>query len=329
MSHYSELNELYMEKAASPELLDAVRWRHNVQGMRDENLAMKENYLWTLDGHKAQYKQRQKVKKQAQKGVYDRIGYKRPPFPPQMDEVPVATNTQSPVKTPQQSVSENSTPSIKDRMREWKNNRRQVLQEKDNQRIDKEYRLQQAKKNPSFRADAPDPKTQDQSFWSAVRGNKPQGGDQSQTITPQTSVLANPNNQSSLGSRMLSWGKSHPAKAAGYGLAAATAVGAAAYGVHKMRQLKKKQEQEPQQSQYNQPMQHTASESLNELYMEKMASVDVQDAARSIPQGVQDDASMIEKIQESVKYTKKEDVPGGKSAPSKLVQRKNKERFKK
>ena len=66
---------------------------------------------------------------------------------------------------------------------------------------------------------------------------------------------------------------------------------------------------------------------LYELYIEKLAAIDVPDVAESIPEGVPDDASMLEKIQEAVKYTKKEDVPGGKSAPSKLVQRKNKERF--
>ena len=206
--------------------------------------------------------------------------------------------------------------------------RQQAKQEMDNQRIEKAHKLQQKLKNPSFKADAPDPKTQDQSLWSAIKGNKPQGGDKSQAINASTSVFANPNNQSSMGSRLLSWGKNNPKAAIGYGTAAAAGIGAAAYGIHKARQLKKKREQEKnQQSAYPQMMMRTAFEELDGLYLEKLASAEVEDVAESIPSGVQDDASMIEKIQESVKYTKKEDVPGGKSAPSRLVQRKNKERF--
>ena len=217
------------------------------------------------------------------------------------------TNTSQPVSTQQQ----------------------QAMQELDNQRIEKEYRLQQAKKNPSFRSDVPDPSTQNQSFWSAVKGNTPQGGDRNQVINEKTSVFANPNNQSSMGGRMLSWAKNNPRQAILGSAATAAGLGAAAYGIHKMRQLKKKQNEQAQQTQYNQPMYHTASEHLTAVYTEKLAASEVEDIATSIPQGVQDDASMIEKIQEAVKYTKKEDVPGGKSAPSKLVQRKNKERFKK
>jgi hypothetical protein len=176
-------------------------------------------------------------------------------------------------------------------------------------------------------ADTPNSNTQDQSFFAAVKGNRPKG-EQTQTITPETSVFANPNNQSNVGSRVLSWAKDNPKKAIA-GTAAATAgTLAAAYGIHKMIQAKK-EKREDEERRKKQVIIRTASSNLEELYMEKLAATEVPDASESIPRGVQDDASMIEKIQEAIKYTKKEDVPGGKSAPSKLVQRKNKERFKK
>lgn len=376
MSYYSQLNELYIEKVASPALQDAVRRATNTQAMREEQFGLNGDLMWSADGQKALRKQNRKTEKLKNSGVlHDPKKDIIPPSesrnsfasyraakqkaalsqssaptaqpavkadPQQTAQTSVTNNTQTVIPSAQPAAEADSQmaasqkTSFKDKLGEWNKQRaekkqlnltqkRQEMQRADNQRIDKEYRLQQALKNPSFKPDTVDPKTQDQSFWSAVRGNKPQSGDQNQTINPDTSVFANPNNQSGLGARMLSWGKSNPGKAIGYGTAAAAGVGLAAYGIHKARQAKKEEEQARQ----GQQMQHTASFELNAVYMEKAAATEVPDAAESIPKGVQDDASMMEKIQEAIKYTKKEDVPGGKSAPSRLVQRKNKERFKK
>lgn len=324
MSYYNELNELYMEKVASPELQFLVRDHKRYRDALDEKFMLNDIGNPRDGVLKNVYdKQNKQIDRQRRKGAYDKYRYGNAP-----------SQTSAP-------AIETKTQPLGDRVKAWNDQRierknqtkqldltqkRHEMQRLDNQRIDKEYRLQQAKKNPSFRRDTIDPKAQDQSFWAAVRGNKPQGGDRNQAITPSTSVFANPNNQSSLGARMLSWSKNNPGKAAiGAGLTTA-GVAAAAYGVHRAKQLKKRR-QEQQSQQIQDGMYRAASEELNVLYTEKLASADVEDIASHITDEVQDDASLIEKLQESAKYTKKEDVPGGKSSPSRLVQRKNKERF--
>ena len=334
MSYYNKLNEVYMEKIASPHLQYLVNSHRNYVNTRDENFGLKSDNMWTGDAKKMIDKKSPKISV--------KNGVDTNPNTSPLSQSPLKT-TQIPTQqqtTPQNQPTSVNNDSRRGRIQQWIDHKnevkqaklekkrlmqeRQEIQRADNQRIENEYKRQQALKNPNFKT-APDPNTQNQSFWSAVKGNKPQGGDKNQAITPSTSVLANPNNQSSLGARMLSWGKSNPGKIAiGTGLIAA-GTAAAVYNMNKA----KKEKQQKQNQQIQDGMYRTASEELYLLCMEKMASTDVDDIANHIVSDVQDEANNIEKLQESAKYTKKEDVPGGKSAPSRLVQRKNKERFRK
>ena len=354
--YYDELNKLYIEKIANPNTQYAVRTHRNYRNGLDEKFMIGSDSIWSDDAQNIIKKRASKTSAKNMLKSHEAVNNNHLTHKlrsnltePQTDFSPSAapqpqSSSQFKAAPSTQTTDTNNT-SVLDKVKQWRKDRadakqlnltqkRQEMQSLDNQRIDKEYRLQQAKKNPSFRPDTIDPKAQNQSFWAAVKGNKPQGGDRNQAITPNTSVFANPNNQSSLGARMLSWSKNNPGKAAiGAGLTTA-GVAAAAYGVHRAKQLKKNREQEKFQDAQNQPrsydgMYRVASEELNLLYAEKLASADVEDIANQIADGVQDDASSIEKLQESAKYTKKEEVPGGKSSPSRLVQRKNKERFRK
>ena len=152
---------------------------------------------------------------------------------------------------------------------------------------------------------------------------------QSQLDNQQPAQVANQNsNPQGLLNRGTSWVKNNPGKAA-LGATAIAGAAAAAYGIHKHNQ-KKKEEEQKRQSAYSQPMYHTASTYLDELVMEKQAASEVEDFATQIPeQIIPDEASMMERIVESVKYNKPQRTPGGKATPSKFVQRKNKERFRK
>lgn len=324
-----------MEKMASPELVNEVYGAMGRRRARQADFAAESRWLFDADGRKIIDRQTQKARLKYKPSFKDRVNDWNDKLNA-LDERINSRYKQSIVEK-KEGVQPSNDVSLGETFagrREQKNIERQdkihqknqIKQQNDNLRIEKEYKLQQALKNPSFRPDTIDPKAQDQSLWAAVRGNKPQGGDRNQAITPKTSVFANPNNQSSLGARMLSWGKNNPGKAAiGAGLTTA-GVAAAAYGVHRAKQLKKRR-QEQQNQQLQDGMYRAASEELNVLYIEKLASADVEDITSQIADEVQDDASLIEKLQESAKYTKKEDVPGGKSSPSRLVQRKNKERF--
>ena len=142
-------------------------------------------------------------------------------------------------------------------------------------------------------------------------------------------VKSQPQQNTAAFNKVTGWIKNNPGKAA-IGTTAVAGTAALAYGIHKLKQQKKQEEQNNQQYvAYNQPMYHTASSYLDELVFEKQASVDVEDVAAQVPeQIVPDEASMMEKIVESVKYNKPQKTPGGKVTPSKFVQRKNKERFK-
>ena len=328
-----------MEKLASPQLVNEVYGAMGRRRMRQADFAAESRGLFNADGLKVIDRQTQKARLKDKPSFKDRVSG----WNDKLNALDERINDRYKQRIAEKKEGAQPSNNVSlgetfDGRREQKNIERQdkihqknqIKQQNDNLRIEKEYKLQQALKNPSFRPDTIDPKAQDKGLLAAIRGNKPQGGDQSQTINPSTSVFANPNNQSSLGARMLSWGKNNPGKAAiGAGLTT-VGVAAAAYGTHKARQLKKQREQQQsQQTEYPQEMYRTASEYLGELYSEKLASIDVEDIAGQIADKVQDDASLIEKLQESAKYTKKEDVPGGKSAPSRLVQRKNKERFRK
>ena len=142
-------------------------------------------------------------------------------------------------------------------------------------------------------------------------------------------VKSQPQQNAAAFNKVTGWIKNNPGKAA-IGTTAVAGTAALAYGIHKLKQQKKQEEQNNQQyAAYNQPMYHTASSYLDELVFEKQASVDVEDVAAQVPeQIVPDEASMMEKIVEAVKYNKPQKTPGGKVTPSKFVQRKNKERFK-
>lgn len=104
------------------------------------------------------------------------------------------------------------------------------------------------------------------------------------------------------------------------GTGALTAAGLGAHSIYS--KIKNKMENDKKNNR-----EKTAYAILDEMYMSKVAQVDVEDAADSIPNGVQSDADMMTKIVEAVKYSKPQQTPGGKTAPSKLVWRKNKERF--
>lgn len=350
MSYYDELNELYIEKIANPGTQYAVRTHRNYRNGLDEKFMIGSDSIWSDDAQNIIKKRAPKTSaknmlKSREAVNNNHLTHKlrsnltelQTDFSPSAAPQP-QSSSRFKAAPPTQTTDTNNT-SVLDKVKQWREDRavakrdkihqrNQMKQEKDNLRIEKEYKLRQALKNPSFRSDAPDPKTNNQSLLAAIKGNVPQGGDRNQAITAKTSVFANPNNQSSMGRRILSWGKNNPRVAAGYALAAAGA-GTAAYGLHKIRQLKNKQQQQDQQSEYPQVIYHTASEYLDELCLEKIASIDVADLAEQIPDRAQDNPVIMDKLQEVAKYTKKEDVPGGKSAPSKLVQRKNKERFKK
>jgi hypothetical protein len=299
MSYYKMLNEIYAEKVASPQLQDAVSGSFNNRAMREEQFSLNSDFMWSADGQKALRKQNRRTEKLKNSGVL---------HDPKKDIIPQPESRSSfasyqagkqktvpPTQNTGATYSQATAPTVQPAV---KANSQQATQS-------------QNKNNTQAAAPAVQP---------AIKAD------------PKSAAEAKANRASRTAAELAAeqQTKNNAAfkKALGYGTAAAAGIGLAAYGVHKIRQAKKeRREAEAQQSQY--PMQHTASCELNELYMEKLAAAEVPDASESIPRGVQDDASMIEKIQEAIKYTKKEDVPGGKSAPSKLVQRKNKERFKK
>lgn len=145
----------------------------------------------------------------------------------------------------------------------------------------------------------------------------------------QPKTVANPeSNLNKLRFSGTNWIKNNPGKAA-IGATAIAGAAAAAYGIHKHNQKKKEEQRQSQYSQYDQSMYRTASSYLDEMVLEKQASTEVEDVAVQIPeQIIPDEASMMERIVESVKHTKPQRTPGGKVTPSKFVQRKNKERFK-